>query len=51
MFVVNEDKTKSGKDDTSIALLNFYNFAKSDKNSAAKAVNLLIKVIFFNNYE
>lgn len=44
VFVVNDDKTVSGKDDVGVALLNLYNFAKIDK-SPAKAINLLTKCI------
>jgi len=44
VFVVNDDKEVSGKDDVGVALLNLFNFAKIEKNSA-KAINLLTKCI------
>lgn len=44
IFVVNDDKSVSGKDDVGVALLNLYNFAKTDK-TPAKAINLLTKCI------
>lgn len=43
MFVVNQDKSVSGINDPGVALLNLYNFAKLDRNSAAKALDLVIK--------
>lgn len=34
VFVVNPDKKVTGKDDPGIAILNLYNFVKSDKEPA-----------------
>ncbi|KAI6191748.1 UDP-glucose:glycoprotein glucosyltransferase 1 [Aphelenchoides bicaudatus] len=45
IFVVNQHKTVSGMNDPGVALLNLYNFAKSDRNSAAKALDLVVKTI------
>jgi UDP-glucose:glycoprotein glucosyltransferase len=45
VFVVNPEKTATGLNDVGVALLNLYNFAKIDKNSPAKALDLLIKTI------
>jgi hypothetical protein len=45
VFIVNPDKTVSGMTDPGVALLNLYNFAKTDKNSPAKALDLLVKTI------
>jgi hypothetical protein len=47
---VNPDKTKTGLNDPGIALLNLYNFAKTDKNSAAKALDLVVKVGFIGRF-
>uniref|UniRef100_A0A914YQY2 UDP-glucose:glycoprotein glucosyltransferase n=1 Tax=Panagrolaimus superbus TaxID=310955 RepID=A0A914YQY2_9BILA len=44
IFIVNDDKSVSGKDDVGVALLNLYNFAKTDK-TPAKAINLMTKCI------
>jgi UDP-glucose:glycoprotein glucosyltransferase len=44
IFIVNDDKNVSGKDDVGVALLNLYNFAKIDK-TPAKAINLMTKCI------
>lgn len=44
VFVVNPEKTATGLNDPGVALLNLYNFAKTDKNSPAKALDLVIKV-------
>lgn len=44
VFVVNNDKTTvSGMNDLGVALLNLYNFAKSDKN-VPKAISMLLKL-------
>lgn len=32
---MNNDKTVSGRDDASVAILNIFNFVKTDKDSAA----------------
>ncbi|CAD5229283.1 unnamed protein product [Bursaphelenchus okinawaensis] len=45
VFVVNDDKTVSGLTDTGVALLNLYNFAKSDRKSVPKAIDLLVKCL------
>uniref|UniRef100_A0A7E4VIA0 UDP-glucose:glycoprotein glucosyltransferase n=1 Tax=Panagrellus redivivus TaxID=6233 RepID=A0A7E4VIA0_PANRE len=44
VFVVNDDKTVTGKTDPAVALLNLYNFAKADR-TPAKAINLMSKCI------
>uniref|UniRef100_A0A914C391 UDP-glucose:glycoprotein glucosyltransferase n=1 Tax=Acrobeloides nanus TaxID=290746 RepID=A0A914C391_9BILA len=44
VFVVNDDKTVSGKDDVGVALLNLYNFAKMDR-TPAKAINLVTTLL------
>uniref|UniRef100_A0A915CUW8 UDP-glucose:glycoprotein glucosyltransferase n=1 Tax=Ditylenchus dipsaci TaxID=166011 RepID=A0A915CUW8_9BILA len=45
VFVVDDDAVgKSGKDHVGVAILNLYNFAKSDK-TAAKAIHLLTKLL------
>ena len=44
IFVVNDDKTVSGKEDVGVALFNVYNFAKIEK-SPSKAINLMTKCI------
>ncbi|KAE9555965.1 hypothetical protein FO519_000821 [Halicephalobus sp. NKZ332] len=44
VFAVNDGKEVSGKTDVGVALLNLFNFAKIEKNSA-KAINLMTKCI------
>lgn len=50
VFVVDQDKSATGMNDPGIALLNLYNFAKSDRNSPVKALDLVVKVclIFYS---
>ncbi|CAD5234520.1 unnamed protein product [Bursaphelenchus xylophilus] len=45
VFVVNDDKSVSGLTDSGVALLNLYNFAKNDRDSAAKAIDLVSKAL------
>ncbi|KAI6232348.1 UDP-glucose:glycoprotein glucosyltransferase 1 [Aphelenchoides besseyi] len=45
VFVVNQDKSANGMNDVGVALLNLYNFAKGDRNSAAKALDLMVKTL------
>lgn len=45
VFTVNDNKTVSGLEDAGVALLNLYNFAKSDKESVPKATDLLLKAL------
>lgn len=44
VFVVNDDKTVSGKEDVGVALLNLYNFAKMDR-TPAKAIHLVAQFL------
>lgn len=43
VFVVNDDKSLSGFEDASVAMLNYYNFVKIDQN-VPKAIHALVKV-------
>lgn len=45
VFVVNDDKQVSGLDDAGVALLNLYNFAKTDKNNVVTAIDFLNKAL------
>uniref|UniRef100_A0A914ZER9 UDP-glucose:glycoprotein glucosyltransferase 1 n=3 Tax=Parascaris TaxID=6254 RepID=A0A914ZER9_PARUN len=44
VFVVNDDKSLSGFEDASVAMLNYYNFVKIDQN-VPKAIHALVKVL------